>query len=60
MATGMSQDGTPLFTIITDRFSDRYGGLGDYKVVVLRNSSVNPTAIPDAHLMAWGDSNPFK
>ena len=48
--------GNAQFTIITDRFDDRYGGLGVYKVVVVRGSRVDPTSIPDSQLAPAGIS----
>ena len=47
---GTSQAGTPVFTITTDQFSNRYGGIGLYKVVVVHGSRVNPADIPDSQL----------
>ena len=56
---GNSQAGTPQFTITADQFSIRYGALGIYKVVVVRDSPVKPTTIPDLNLLP-ATNNPFK
>ena len=57
--TGNSQAGTPQFTITTDRFSDRYGALGIYKVVVIRDNSVNSSTILNSNLLPV-TNNPLK
>ena len=50
----------PQFTITTDPFSDRYGGLGIYKVVVVLGSPIDTASIIDRSLQAQGSGNPFK
>ena len=57
--TGNSQAGIPQFIITTDQFSSRYGTIGTYKVVVVRDSSIEPASIPDGNLLP-ATNNPFK
>ena len=52
-------NGTPRFTINTDRFNQHYGDVGGYKVVVVRGSQVNPADIPDSQL-APAEESQFK
>ena len=52
--------GAPRFMITTDPFSDRYGGVGIYKVVVVRDNQIDPASIPDSQLRPADNGNPFK
>ena len=51
--------GAPQFIINTDSFSDSYGRVGVYKVVVVRGNRVEPSDIPDSQLTP-ADSSQFK
>ena len=48
--------GTPQFTIYIDRFSDDYGRVGVYKVVVVCGNRVEPSDILDSWLAPAGVS----
>ena len=54
--TAVGDSGSPSFTITTRPFSDAYGGVGVFKVVVIRGSRVEPRDIPDSSLAPAGVS----
>ena len=55
-STVVGNAGAPQFTINTDRFSDDYGRVGVYKVIVVRGSQVDPSTIQDSQLAPAGVS----
>ena len=57
-STAVGDSGNPLFMITTGPFSDELGGVGIFKVVVVRGSRVEPRDIPDSSLAPFGIS-PF-
>jgi hypothetical protein len=57
--TAIGDSGNRQFRITTAAFSDMYGGVDIFKVVVVRGSRVKPRDIPDAQL-APVTVSPFK
>ena len=57
-STAVGDPGNPLFMITTGYFSDELGGVGIFKMVVVRGSRVEPRDIPDNSLAPFGIS-PF-
>ena len=57
-STAVGDSGSPSFTIITGPFSDELGGVGVFKVIVVRGSRVEPRDIPDNSLAPFRTS-PF-
>ena len=54
--TAVGDSGNPSFTITTRAFSDAYGGVGVFKVVVVRGNRVEPGNVPDSSLAPAGES----
>ena len=57
-STAIGDSGNPSFMITTGHFSDDLGGVGGFKVVMVRGSRVEPRDIPDSSLAPFGIS-PF-
>ena len=56
LSTAVGESGNPLFTITTGPFSAELGGVGGFKVVVVRDSRVEPRDIQDSSLLPAGQS----
>ena len=54
--TAIGDSGNPSFTITTRPFSDDLGGVGIFKVVVVRGSRIEPRDILDSSLAPAGVS----
>ena len=54
--TAVGDSGSPSFTITTGTFSDAYGGVDIFKVVVVRGSRIEPRDVPDSSLAPAGVS----
>ena len=56
LSTAVGESGNPLFTITTGPFSTELGGVGSFKVIVVRGSRVEPGNVPDSSLAPAGQS----
>jgi hypothetical protein len=55
-STAIGDSENPQFRITTGAFSDMYGGVAVFKVVVVRGNRVEPGNIPDSSLAPAGVS----